>query len=167
MTRATRSNGGSWLVETLLPGIQINCFATDAHNPNVAYAGTKGSGVLRSKDWGKTWHSVGMEGQVVKSLVVSSLEPGVLYAGTKPPAVFVSRDAGQKWTELESFRQMRQPSWYTPAEPGDPYVLGLAVSPVDPNIILAGVEYGAVLRSAVGGQTWQKLPFSLGLLAAP
>ena len=82
-----------------------------------------------------------------KFTVSSAQEAGVLYAGTKPPAVFVSRDAGDTWLELESFRQMRRRFWYTPAEPGAPYVLGLTVSPTEPTVILAGIEYGAVLRS--------------------
>lgn len=155
LARATRSAGGTWSVDTLLPGTQVNCLATSPHDPKVVYAGTQGNGLLCSEDRGKTWRPAGMGGQVVKSLAVSSTEAGVMYAGTKPPAVFVSRDAGENWEELESFRQMRQPSWKTPAEPGDPYVLGLDVSPTDPNVILAGVEYGATLRSADGGETWQ------------
>lgn len=154
LARATRSAGGTWSVKTQLQGTQVNCLASGPHNPNIIYAGTQGNGLLRSEDWGKTWHPVGMEGSVVKSLAFSLTEAGVLYAGTKPPAVFVSRDAGENWAELESFRQMRQPSWKTPAEPGDPYVLGLAVSPTDPKVIIAGVEYGAVLRSADGGNSW-------------
>jgi photosystem II stability/assembly factor-like uncharacterized protein len=154
LARATRTADGVWSVETLLPGTKVNCFAADPHERRVVYAGTQGDGILRSEDWGKNWQPAGMAGQVVKSLAVSSLGAGVLYAGAKPPAVFVSRDASQSWVELESFRQMRQPSWKTPAEPGDPYVLGLAVSPTNPDIILAGVEAGAVLRSADGGVTW-------------
>lgn len=154
LARATQSAGGTWSVETLLRGTQVNCFSTHPHDPNVVYAGTQGDGVLRSEDWGKTWQPAGVEGQVVKSLASSPHEADVLYAGTKPPAVFVSRDGAETWRELESFRQMRQSSWYTPAEPGDPYVLGLAVSPADPNVILAGVEYGAVLRSTDEGATW-------------
>ena len=51
---------------------------------------------------------------------------------------------------------MRRRHWSTPAEPGDPYVLGLDVSPTDPNNIIAGVEYGATLRSADGGKTWSQ-----------
>lgn len=155
LARATRSAGGAWSLETLLPGTKVNCFAVHPRDPRVVYAGTQGKGLLRSEDWGKTWRPVGMEGQVVKSLAVSAREADVLYAGTKPPAVFVSRDAGETWIELESFRQMRQPSWHTPAEPGDPYVLGLAVSPTDPNVLMAGVELGAMLRSADGGMSWQ------------
>ncbi len=139
---------------TLLQGIKVNCFAAELHRPNVIYAGTQGEGVLRSDDWGKSWYPVGMEGQVIKSLAVSTSERDVLYAGTRPPAVYVSRDGGENWTDIKSFRQMRRPFWRTPTD-SEPYVLGLAVSPTNPQVIIAGVEVGAVLRSADGGQTWQ------------
>jgi photosystem II stability/assembly factor-like uncharacterized protein len=151
---ACRDTKGVWSVETLLPGTQVNCFCTDPHNPSIVFAGTQGNGVLRSEDWGKNWRPAGMPGQIVKSLAISASEQDVLYAGTRPPAVFISRDAGGNWIELESFSQMRQPSWKTPTEP-EPYVLGLAVSPTDPNVIIAGVERGAVLRSGDGGKSWQ------------
>ena len=154
LTRATRTANDEWSVTTLLPGTQVNCFVTDPHNPNIIYAGTQGHGVLRSEDWGESWHPAGMEGQVIKSLAVSRSEQEVLYAGIRPPAVFVSRDGGENWAELPSFRQMREPSWKTPTD-SDPYVLGLAVSPTDPEVIIAGVERGAVLCSDDGGQTWQ------------
>lgn len=154
LTRATLLANGSWSVATLLSGTQINCFAVNPHKLHVVYAGTQGDGVLRSEDWGESWHPAGMAGQVIKSLAVSSVEQDVLYVGIKPPAVYTSRDGGRNWTELESFRRMRRRSWKTPTE-SEPYVLGLAVSPADPKVIIAGVERGAVLRSADGGRTWQ------------
>lgn len=155
LSRAECSASGDWIVETVLEGAKVNCLAADPHDANVVYAGTQGSGMLRSDDRGKTWHPVGLQGQVVKSVAVSSIEAGVIYAGTKPPAIFVSCDSGQSWAELESFQKMRRWFWYTPAEPGDPYVLGLDVSPTDPKVIVAGIEYGATLRSADRGKTWQ------------
>lgn len=155
LARAERDSSGAWTVEYLLEGQDVRCLAADLHNPNIVYAGTQGEGLLRSDDSGKTWQPAGMEGQVVKSIAFCRAEPGTIYLGTKPPAVYVSHDSGQNWSELETLRQMRRRHWNTPAEPGDPYVQGLAVSPTDPNIILAGIEYGALLRSADGGQTWQ------------
>ncbi len=153
MTRVARQASGAWSVETLLSGTQVNCFAADLHCPNTIYAGTQGQGVLRSEDWGKSWTPAGMSGQIVKSLAVSRSERQVLYAGTRPPAVFASRDGGVTWRELEAFRRARRPTWKTPTEP-EPYVLGLAVSPTDPDILIAGVEAGAMLRSDNGGETW-------------
>ena len=154
LARAARAANGQWAVEVLLPGTTVNCFATHPQRPQVVYAGAKGAGVLRSADGGQTWQPAGLVGNTVKALAVTASDPEALFAGTKPPAVFVTRDGGEHWVELESFRRMRRPHWMTPAEPGDPYVQGLAVSPTHPDLILAGVEYGAVLRSADGGQTW-------------
>ncbi len=155
LARAACNASGEWPVELLLQGREITCLAADPLAPGVVYAGTRSSGVLRSDDRGQTWHSAGLDGHVIKSLAASPLEPGVIYAGTKPPMIFVSRDKGANWSERDSFRQMRRWFWYTPAEPGAPYVQAIALSPTDPGVIVVGIEYGAVLRSADGGQTWQ------------
>ena len=155
LAHATLAEDGQWSVKFLLEREALRCLAADPHNEGVVYAGTQGNGLLRSIDKGQTWQAAGLDNQVVKSIAFSRSEPGVIYAGAKPPYIFVSRDDGESWTELDTFRQMRQPSWKTPAEPGDPYVQGLAVSPTDPNVIIAGIEYGAMLRSADGGVTWQ------------
>jgi hypothetical protein len=155
LARAECGTNGGWSVEYLLEGTAVSCLAADPHHPNVVFAGTKGNGVLRSEDRGKTWQPSGMQGQVVKSIAVSRAMPNLVVAGTKPPALFVSRDGGQSWAELESFRRMRRWFWFTPAETGAPYVQSIALSPTDPNVIVAGVEAGAVLRSADGGKTWR------------
>lgn len=155
LARAEHNSDGSWSVESILHKQFVTCLMADPHRADVVYAGTQGSGMLCSDDRGKTWQPAGLEGQVVKSIALCRTEPGVIYVGTKPPAIFVSHDGGGSWAELESFRQMRRRHWFTPAEPGDPYVMGLAVSPTDPNNIVAGIEYGALLRSSDGGKTWQ------------
>jgi hypothetical protein len=154
LARAECSANDQWTVEFLLEDKKVTCFAADPLNPNVVYAGTRDSGVLRSEDRGKTWQPCGMDGQIVKSIAVSAAQPDLIVAGTKPPGVFISRDGGQQWTESESFQRKRRWYWFTPGEPGAPYVQGIALSPTDPNVMLAGVELGAVLRSADGGKTW-------------
>jgi hypothetical protein len=155
LIRAERRTGDKWAVESLLEGQQVNCLVADPNRANSVMAGTQHSGLLRSDDLGKTWQPAGLGGQVIKSIAFCRAEPDVIYVGTKPPAIFVSHDAGESWSELESFRQMRRRHWFTPAEPGDPYVMGLAVAPSDLNHIVAGIEYGALLHSTDGGKTWQ------------
>jgi photosystem II stability/assembly factor-like uncharacterized protein len=157
VARAAGDASGAWSVEQLLQGKDVRSLATDPLDANIVYAGTQGAGVLRSRDRGQTWLPAGMAGQTVKSLAVSPHEPGVLYAGTKPAGVFVSRDAGATWRELEAFHQIRgYRLWRSPAEPPDwrAYVQALSLSPADPNVILAGIEFGAVVRSSDGGATW-------------
>lgn len=157
VARAECGTDGGWSVELLLEGTAVRCLASDPHQPNVVYAGTKGNGVLRSQDRGKTWQSSGMEAQDVKALAVSPTEPGTLYAGTKPACVFVSRDGGAHWEELSAFRKISSRRfWLSPAEkPFTAYVQGIALSPTDPQVIVVGIEAGAVVRSTDGGNTWQ------------
>ncbi len=156
LARASRDPHGDWSVEFLLADRDLRCLAADPLNPNVLYAGTQAEGVLRSNDGGRSWQPAGLAGRSVKALAVSRAAPGTVYAGTKPPLMFVSRDGGVHWQELESFRRARAFWWFSPSDgsPYTPYVQGIALSPTDPNIVLAGIELGAVLRSADGGKTW-------------
>lgn len=148
--------GGRWSVQQLLAGQPVTCLSADPLRPSVVYAGTQGSGVLRSDDKGQTWRPAGLAGQVVKAVAASPIEPGVLYAGTKPALVYASRDGGSNWAELTAFRRVRAFWWFSPAEPPfSAYVQAIALSPSDPKVIVVGIEAGAVLRSADGGQTWQ------------
>ncbi|MCO6452227.1 MAG: hypothetical protein J5I90_15705 [Caldilineales bacterium] len=156
IARAERQGDGSWLVSHLLGGQDVRCLAADPLNREVIYAGTQGAGVQKSLDGGVTWATAGLDKQIVKSIAPSPHTPGLIYAGTKPPYLFVSTDDGANWREMEGFRKIRfRRLWFSPAEsPGTAYVQGLALSPSDPNVILAGIEFGAVVRSENGGETW-------------
>lgn len=158
LARASKGAEGRWMVEHLLSGEDVRCLAADPLRPNVVYAGTQGDGVWRSDDCGKSWGQVGLEGAIVKSLVASPIEQGTIYAGTKPPMVFVSRDGGAIWRELQGFRRIPwRWAWRSPAEkPYTAYVQAIALSPTDPNSILAGIEAGAVVRSEDGGKSWSR-----------
>ncbi|HEX6386532.1 MAG TPA: hypothetical protein VF177_17815 [Anaerolineae bacterium] len=156
--RAQRGADGEWAVEQLAAGHKVTCLAADPSNRRLVYAGTV-DGVLRSDDCGLTWRRRGMEGHIVKSLAVSPHDANVVYAGTKPALMFISRDGGQSWAELEGFRRIpNRWWWFSPAEPPDrrAYVMAIAPSPTDRNVILAGIEFGAVVRSEDGGQTWSR-----------
>lgn len=156
MVRAVRSPGGRWTVERSLPGRDVRCLASDPRRPSVVYAGTQGEGVLRSDDGGRGWKPAGLADRTVKSVAVSPLLEGTVYAGTRPARVFRTRDAGHSWEELSGFRRIRgRRLWFSPAErPFTAYVQALALSPADPEVLLAGIEFGAVVRSADGGESW-------------
>jgi photosystem II stability/assembly factor-like uncharacterized protein len=156
LSRAEQIEPDQWSVETLLEGQDPRCLAADPQNHDVIYAGTQGNGLWRSVDWGENWEQAGMEDQIVKSVAVSPHDSNTIYVGTKPAYLFVSHDAGRSWNELDGFRKIRgRQLWFSPAEkPYKAYVSGIALSPTDPNRILAGIEFGAVIRSEDGGQTW-------------
>jgi photosystem II stability/assembly factor-like uncharacterized protein len=156
LARATRVLNDEWQVESPLTDQDIRCLAADPSHSTMVYAGTQGNGVLRSNDAGKTWQPIGLAGQIVKALAISRTQPGTIYAGTKPALLFVSRDGGRSWTELASFRRIRSRwFWFSPAEkPYIAYVQAIALSPKDPNIIVVGIEFGAVVQSLDAGQSW-------------
>ena len=148
-----------WQVTHQLDGEQINCLANDPQNSRHVYLGTQANGILFSQDAGRTWTGIGLKGIPVKSLAVVP-QPGQaasnLYAGCKPVSLYVSQDGGGSWKELEMLRRRRKWWWFSPAEPPEwtPYVQALTVSPDRPDVIMAGIELGGVLRSEDGGRTW-------------
>lgn len=158
IARAERGANGHWAVERTLIGQDVRCIEVDPLNPQMVYAGTQGQGVFRSVDGGRSWRAAGLPGMIVKSLAASPHHAGVVYAGTKsPPLIYRTQDGGLHWEEMRGFRRTHRWWWCSPAEPPfTAYVLALALSSSDPNIVLAGVELGAVVRSADGGQTWSQ-----------
>lgn len=157
IARATCEPDGHWSVENTLENQPITCLAVDPLQPGRAYAGTQKAGVLCSEDFGRTWAATGFIDQTIKTIAVSPFIPGMLLAGTKPACLFRSLDHGQTWEEVSSFRKIfSRRFWFSPAEtPFTAYVQGIALSPTYPNVILVGIEAGAVVRSSDGGKTWQ------------
>lgn len=154
--RAELHSEGDWRVTSHLAGYRPATVAHNVHQPAVIWAGTNGHGVFRSIDCGRTWDSYGLDGLNVKSIAISPHDPATIYAGVKPAGVYKSTDGGITWYELDGFRQIpRRWWWFSPAEkPYQAYVMALSVSPADPDVVLAGIEFGAVVRSEDGGRTW-------------
>jgi hypothetical protein len=149
---------GEWQIENPLAGMKVNDLVADPFNAQRIYAGTQKNGIKISDDFGKTWRSASLKGIPVKSLAVSPHVPDTLLAGCKPVSLYVSRDAGRSWEEFEGIRRARRWWWFSPGDPPgwQPYVQALTISPTDPNVMLAGIELGGVLRSEDGGRTWSK-----------
>ncbi len=158
VVRAACGAGGNWQVDCVLNGPEPVTLSADPSNPHRLYAGCQGHGVFTSADQGKTWRSLGLAGRVVKAIAVSPHDPRTIYAGVKPAALYKSTDAGQSWFELAGFRRIPfRWWWFSPAEPPfRAYVNALAVSPTEPEVVLAGIEFGAVVRSEDGGRSWSR-----------
>jgi photosystem II stability/assembly factor-like uncharacterized protein len=156
IARARQNGSGEWILDYPLQSSGVNCLAGDPADAKVIYAGTQGEGLLRSVDSGATWQPVGLAGETVKAIAISPHDSKVIYAGTKPAYMFVTHDGGKTWKELDGFRRI--PGrwwWFSPAEsPYQAYVQSITLSPEDPDVLLAGIEFGAVVRSQNGGQTW-------------
>jgi hypothetical protein len=153
VSRALR-RGSEWQVEPTTTELPVRCLS--AGPGGEVWAGTQGAGVYRSPDGGASWQPAGLAGRIVKAVAPSPHDVRVVYAGLKPASVWVTRDGGGSWSELEGFRRIRgRRFWLSPAEsPGTAYVQGLGVSPTNPDLLVAGIEFGAVVRSSDGGATW-------------
>lgn len=150
--------GDGWQVESVLTGLAVTTLAADPTDSSTLYAGTQKDGLYRSTDKGQTWQPLSLAGRAVKAIAVSPHDRNTLYAGVRPAALFKSIDGGQSWHELTGFGRIpNRWWWFSPAEPPfRAYVNALAVSPTEPDVVLAGVELGAVVRSADGGRTWSR-----------
>ena len=117
--------------------------------------GTVGQGIMRSPDGGDTWQRVGAnqgmyQNPMVRVLANHPQRPEVVYAGTER-GLFKSDDSGQHWRRIES--PLSEFS-----------VWAIAVSPADPDVILAGTGTPtpvAMFRSTDAGETWERRPMDV------
>jgi photosystem II stability/assembly factor-like uncharacterized protein len=165
--------GASWTNVGLKDSEHIGMIAVDPHDSNVVYVAAYGSlwrpggerGLYKTTDGGKTWTAVLTIDQDtgVCEVHLDPRNPDVLYAsahqrrrhvfsqigGGPGSAVYKSTDAGRTWEKIvKGF----------PA--GDLGRIGLALSPVVPNLIYAIVEAqedkGGFYRSVNGGASWER-----------
>ena len=71
----SRDGGQTWT--NLSKGMshsRVIAMAVDPVYPATIYAGTKGEGVLRSDDRGRTWQAAGLAGHDVKAIAVSRVD---------------------------------------------------------------------------------------------
>lgn len=81
------------------PGLLSLTFAPS--NPDIAYLGGAGTGLLRSTDGGRTWALAGLSGRSIWSLAVDPQDPQRLYAATdQAGTVRASTDGGRTWSNL-------------------------------------------------------------------
>ena len=118
------------------------------------------AGVYRTDDGGATWtHVESYPSDYAHSLLADPSKADAVYVGSEPAALFRSEDAGASWEECKSFQDVPESTnWGFHAPTRDSHIRDLAVSPVDSNLLFAGIEVGGVVRSSDGGATWQQLP---------
>jgi len=170
----TVDGGKSWKNMGLKESRQIGMIAIDPRNSDVVYVAAEGSvwgpggdrGLYKTTDGGKNWEKVLeiSENTGVNNVVLDPDNPDIIYAtseqrrrhvftkigGGPESAIYKSTDTGKNWRKLES---------------GLPSVdkggMGIAVSPVDPNmvyvIIEAAQDKGGFFRSTDRGESWSKM----------
>jgi len=135
--------GEEWTeLDLNLPISGVTGLAYAPSNPNVIYAGTGGTGLLRSvnsgEDWGIITSTLWSE-QSIGAIAIHPENPDEIYV-SESGTVYVSDDAGMTWGGRE-----------VPA-----YVQSLLFAPSSPPALYAAGN-GGVYRSA-DGQTWHQVP---------
>jgi photosystem II stability/assembly factor-like uncharacterized protein len=135
--------GEEWVeLDITLPISGVTGLAYAPSNPAVIYAGTGGTGLLRSANGGVDWDvitSTLWSAQSIDAIAIHPEDPDQIYV-SESGAVYVSDDAGSTWTDME-----------VPA-----YIQSLLFAPSEPPILYAAGN-GGVYRNT-GGQTWQQVP---------
>ncbi len=105
-------------------------------------------GVWRSADGGLTWESTGLFGIQVNDACAAP--DSKFYAATRT-GLYVSEDGGVTWSTVSGMPSS--------------YVIGIGVSPADPNLLIAGLAGNTgIRRSADGGATWEEVGLSTGFM---
>lgn len=107
-------------------------------------------GLIRSRDGGKTWEKLGLEGETDFHLLSASWNANALYVWNPAPSSRM-RERGLHYTKDDgaTWRKVRAAGIQ-----GDP--IGLAVHPDDPILVSVGTTEG-VFESADGGQSFQQI----------
>ncbi|NNF05114.1 MAG: glycosyl hydrolase, partial [Rhodothermales bacterium] len=167
--------GKTWTFKGLPESRHVPRIRIHPKNPDLVYAAVLGHlfgpneerGVYRSKDGGDTWEKIlfASEKAGFVDLVMDPTNPRILYAsawevyrspyelssGGEDSGLYKSTDGGNTWTELTN-----QDNGLPGGVLG---IIGVAVSPVNPDRVWAIVEHeeGGVYRSEDGGESWRRI----------
>ena len=117
--------------------------------PETIWVGTAASGVLVSRDGGRTWRQIDVPQDAAVNVVVEDPRGERVYVGTKR-AFYMSKDGGKTWSR----RGGNLPF-------GD--FTSILINPRNTDEIFAGNAYqsgeigGGVFRSINGGETWARI----------
>ncbi|HEX5891100.1 MAG TPA: hypothetical protein VFY61_20475 [Pyrinomonadaceae bacterium] len=169
----SEDGGRTWRNVGLRTSEHIGRIVIDPKDSNIVYVAAQGPlwgpggerGLFKTTDGGKTWKNILniSENTGVTDVVIDQNDPNTIYCasyqrrrhfwtlinGGPESAIYKSTDAGATWNKLRA---------------GLPTVelgrIGLAISPVDSNVIYATVEAadrrGGIFRSSDRGSSWER-----------
>lgn len=169
----SEDSGRTWKHMGLKKSEHIGRIVIDPRDSNVLYVAAQGPlwgpggdrGLFKTTDGGKTWNNVLniSENTGITDVVMDPSNPDVLFAAAyqrrrhvftiinagPEAAIYKSIDAGKTWNKLAGG-----------LPESDLGRIGLAISPVNPNIVYAIIEANTektgIYRSTDSGATWEK-----------
>jgi photosystem II stability/assembly factor-like uncharacterized protein len=147
-------DGREWKqVKRYLSYWTLTCLAVDPEQPELVYAGTEHSGLFWTKDGGAQW--IRANPNVPKMMLFSALAfDGAVMVGTIPSAVYRSKREGG-WEELEGVRVNSAGAAFPPSPELQSRTRYLALDPLEPTRLYAGIEVGGLLVSDDSGRRWR------------
>lgn len=143
----TIDGGATWTATATT----LSAFALVVHptDPDTAWIGTVSQGVFKTTDGGGQWDLAtaglpdagGGSFPFIDALAISASDPDVLYLGTYQ-RVFRSVNGAGSWSEVSSGLETTST------------VHGLAVNPVNPDVVYAAIGQDGVYRTTTGGANW-------------
>lgn len=159
LRRVRFADGSMEVRETAIDGHVVRDIAVDPARPADCFVGCglRGWGLHHTTDGGSTTQAVGFRDRWVWGVTRHPRDPCTLYVGTEPPMLHVSADGGATFTALDGVDAVasrdRWTFFHEPFRAG--HIHAIALHPLAPDRILAGVEHGGVLRSTDAGRTWR------------
>ncbi|NOT36980.1 MAG: glycosyl hydrolase [Saprospiraceae bacterium] len=168
----SEDGGKTWKNKGLKNSEHIGMIVVDPSNSNTVYVAAYGPvwkeggdrGLYKTTDGGETWTLIKSVSNYTgcNEVIMDPRDPKVLYAafhqrmrkvftyigGGPESALYKSTDAGQTWKQLGGGLPT-----------GDIGRIGIAISPVNPDIVFAVVESrenGGIYRSSDRGANWEK-----------
>jgi photosystem II stability/assembly factor-like uncharacterized protein len=164
----TEDHGQHWrMINNGIVNYAVYSMAVDRQSPETVYAATMG-GLSKSIDGGEHWKFMpktgpkdlritGEHGVGVRAIAVDPTRSNVVFAGNSQGKIYKSVDGGETWKQVYEVPAHSNAAGGTPVGPKPGGVCCVAVSPAEPDTILAGTQANGVLLSRDGGETWQPL----------
>ncbi len=181
----TEDGGKSWMnvSDGYFNTASVGALTVAPSDPNVIYAGmgetsirgnvSKGDGVYKSTDAGKSWTHIGLENtQNIGEIVVHPQDPDLVYVaalghvfGSNPErGVYRSKDGGQTW-ELVLHKSDKAGAVDLSMDPNNPRIIYATIWEAlrGPYFMSSGGEDSGLYRSFDGGDTWEEISRNTGL----
>ncbi len=122
--------------------------ALDPQNTNNVFFGA-GDGLFKSDDAGNSWTLTSLPHDRVASIAIDQLNPQIIYAG-----IYLSQYGECLWKSTDGGLTWELKSNGIPSPIGIQSCLTIAINPINPNSIYAGISSEGIFKTIDAGENW-------------